>query len=92
MPRLLSLIFLISLSWTTHPSRSRYLSYTAVDTTPVLCKTALSEMALLEKNSSGVGEGSVEGGAGRFGMSRGAGVHPSRWSQLLCVHEICVES
>ena len=64
----------------------------AVDTTPVLCKTALSEMALLEKNSSGVGEGSVEGGAGRFGMSRGAGVHPSRWSQLLCVHEICVES
>ena len=36
----------------------------AVDTTPVSCKTTLSEMALLEKNSSGVGERSVEGGAG----------------------------
>jgi len=37
----------------------------AVDTTHVSCKTALSETALPEKNSFGVGEGSVEDGAGR---------------------------
>ena len=36
----------------------------AVETTPVSCKTTLSETALLEKNSSGVLEGSVEDGAG----------------------------
>jgi hypothetical protein len=34
----------------------------AVDATPISCKTALSETTLLEKSSSGVGEGSVEGG------------------------------